>query len=217
MKKEVFADIIGDIDDKYLNESEEYKKSRPVWDKIAIMAASFAIVIAAIFALPHFFKEQISPIPPTEDTTQEDTAYDSTDTTEIGGEGYLEKVYNYKVVDGKYSTYFSGKVIPEQNISNKLEDVTVHAFWISRDGVRLNEEMLRADVYSIDGVVSDIAVALKFIDKGDALTTTHYYTILNPEADLSSVDEYIISPTVPNNTGDEMAFEEIIHEETVTE
>ena len=59
----------------------------------------------------------------------------------------------------------------------------------------------------INGVSSDVAVALKFLDKGEAVTTTHYYVILNPNADLSIVEEYIITPIVPNNPGDEMAGE----------
>ena len=53
----------------------------------------------------------------------------------------------------------------------------------------------------------DIAVALKFLDKGEAVTTTHYYVILNPNADWSVVEEYVIAPIVPNNPGDEAVAE----------
>ena len=48
---------------------------------------------------------------------------------------------------------------------------------------------------------------MKFVDQGEAVTTTHYYVIMNPNADLSAVEDYIIAPIVPNNPGDEMVNE----------
>ncbi len=42
------------------------------------------------------------------------------------------------------------------------------------------------------GIDNNVAVALKFVDKGEAVTTTYYYVIMNPNADLSAVEEYII-------------------------
>jgi len=46
---------------------------------------------------------------------------------------------------------------------------------------------------------------LKFIDQGEAVTTTHYYVIMNPRADLAPVAEYIITPITSNNPGEEIA------------
>jgi len=69
-------------------------------------------------------------------------------------------------------------------------------------GTWLSQEQLRGEVYAIRDISRDIAVALKFLDKGDALTTTHYYVIMNPDADLTAVEEYII-PTFHNNHGEE--------------
>ena len=71
-------------------------------------------------------------------------------------------------------------------------------------------ETLRGEVYEIIGISSETAAALKFIDQGEAVTTTHYYVILNPAADLSSVEEYTIAPILPNSGGNEMG--EIIPE-----
>lgn len=139
--------------------------------------------------------------------------------------GY-KKSYFYKVDEGDFSTYIGGKVIDKDKLGEKISDVTVTAGWETWVGGKLTEtvstENLRAEVYSIDGVSNDVAVALKFIDKGEAVTTTHYYVILNPDADLSSVKEYIIPYSVPGYTsyktdGEETVVNEIAGEElTVT-
>ena len=139
--------------------------------------------------------------------------------------GY-KKSYFYKVDDDNFSSYIGGKVINKDKLGEKISDVTVTAGWETWVGEKLTEtvstENLRAEVYLINGVSNDVAVALKFIDKGEAVTTTHYYVILNPDADLSSVKEYIIPYSVPNYTsyktdGEETVVNEIAGEElTVT-
>ena len=139
--------------------------------------------------------------------------------------GY-KKSYFYKVDDDNFSSYIGGKVINKDKLGEKISDVTVTAGWETWVGEKLTEtvstENLRAEVYSINGVSNDVAVALKFIDKGEAVTTTHYYVILNPDADLSSVKEYIIPYSVPSYTsyktdGEETVVDEIAGEElTVT-
>lgn len=139
--------------------------------------------------------------------------------------GY-KKSYFYKVDDDNFSSYIEGKVINKDKLGEKISDVTVTAGWETWVGEKLTEtvstENLRAEVYSINGVSNDVAVALKFIDKGEAVTTTHYYVILNPDADLSSVKEYIIPYSVPGYTsyktdGEETVVNEIAGEElTVT-
>ena len=139
--------------------------------------------------------------------------------------GY-KKSYFYKVDDDNFSSYIGGKVINKDKLGEKISDVTVTAGWETWVGEKLTEtvstENLRAEVYLINGVSNDVAVALKFIDKGEAVTTTHYYVILNPDSDLSSVKEYIIPYSVPGYTsyktdGEETVVNEIAGEElTVT-
>lgn len=135
--------------------------------------------------------------------------------------GY-KKSYFYKVDDDNFSSYIGGKVINKDKLGEKISDVTVTAGWETWVGEKLTEtvstENLRGEVYSIDGVSNDVAVALKFIDKGEAVTTTHYYVILNPDADLSSVKEYIIPYSVPGYTsyktdGEETVVNEVAGEE----
>lgn len=141
------------------------------------------------------------------DNTTTATNNESTTQPAIGNESAFSETYVYNVSDGKFSTYVSGKVISEDKIDYKIADVSVAAGWKNSFDEQLTTETLRAEVYLIKGISKDVAVALKFIDKGDALTTTHYYVIMNPDADLTSVKEYLIAPLEPNNNGDEVAGE----------
>lgn len=116
----------------------------------------------------------------------------------------LGESYVYSIDEGPFSSYMAGKVIDEAKIGEKLEAVSVTAGWRNNtNGTMLSQETLRGAVYSIREVSTDVAVALKFLDKGEALTTTHYYVILNPDADLTDMEAYVIAPPIPNNPGDE--------------
>lgn len=145
------------------------------------------------------------------DNTTSATNNDST--TQPAHEAVLSEAYFYNVSEGVFSTYIlCGKVISEDKIGNKIDDVSVSAGWKNNANEWLTTETLRAEVYLINDISKDVAVALKFIDKGDALTTTHYYVIMNPEADLTPVKDYLIRPLEPNNTGDEVAGEVVKNE-----
>lgn len=129
-----------------------------------------------------------------------------------GNEAAFSKSYVYNVSDGEFLTYISGKVIAEEKTGNKIDDVSISAGWKNSFGEWLTTETLRAEVYLINGISKDVAVALKFIDKGDALTTTHYYVIMNPNADLTVVQDYVIASIEPNNTGNEVVGEVVENE-----
>ncbi len=124
----------------------------------------------------------------------------------VENSGYVKR-YFYKVDEDPFSTYDGGRVISEDKLGDKISDVTVTAGWETWIGGTLEKtvstENLRAEVYSIDGISNDIAVALKFIDKGEAVTTTHYYVIMNSDADLTAVEDYIIPRAFYNNFGEE--------------
>lgn len=188
MKKEKLYEVLGDINEEYVNEAHmTAKKSRPVWLEWGEMAACLALVVmVATVSLP--LMSDNKNITPT-----------------------IEYQYNsgyfYSIDSGVFSTYVGGKVIAENKIGSKVEDVAITAGWRNASNEWTTNESLRGEVYLIDGVSSDIAVALKFLDKGEAVTTTHYYVILNPKADLSVVEEYVIVPIVPNSPGHETVAE----------
>lgn len=137
-------------------------------------------------------------------------------TTQPATETAFSEAYFYSVSAGEFSSYISGKVIAEEKIGNKYCDVSVEGGWKNNNNEWLTNETLRAEVYLINGVEKEIAVALKFLDKGDALTTTHYYVITNPTADLTAVKDYVIISVQPNNYGGEDQ-EDNISEEFIVE
>ena len=194
MKTPRIANAVGLIDDDLVigaaNSTKTVNKNN--WLKWSSIAACFAILLAAAaITLPMMLKGD-DPFPPTD--------------TEIG-EAIYEKGYFYNVDDGIFSTYIGGKVIAEDKIGNMLSKVSVTAGWKNNTGEWISTEKLQGEVYSINGISNDVAVALKFIDKGEAVTTTHYYVIMNPNADLTPVKDYIIIPISPNNPEDEMVME----------
>jgi hypothetical protein len=103
--------------------------------------------------------------------------------------------YKYAVDEGRYAAYIQGKVITEKNVGGKLEDVTVTAGWMYMNGGEYwrADEHARAEIYEIKGVSTDVAVAIRFTDALEAQRTNCYYVIMNPEADLTPVQDYIIN------------------------
>lgn len=191
MKTPRIVNAVGHIDDDLVSDANRAKVvKKNAWLKWGYIAACFAVMLmAVVVAVPMMFDGE-DPVPVIDD------------------ELFYEKGYVYNVDGGAYSTYVGGKVIAEDKIGNKIADVSVTAGW-KNDACEWTSatEKLRGEVYVISGVSDDIAVALKFIDKGEAVTTTHYYVIMNPNADLTPVKDYIIAPIVPNNPGDGMVNE----------
>ena len=187
MKIPRIANAICYIDDDLVS-GANYEKTakRNIWLKWSSIAACFAVLlVAAVIAVPMMLGSD-DPVP------------------SIGSENFYEKGYFYGIDEGAYSTYVGGKVIEEKKIGNKITDVSVTAGWKNNIGEwNSATEKLRGEVYEINGVSKDVAVALKFVDKGEAVTTTHYYVIMNPSADLTPVEDYIIAPITPNNPGEE--------------
>ena len=174
MKKERLYETIGDINENYVNEAHmTAKKSRPGWLRWGVMAACLALVVmVATVAMPTMFNN--TDIPPA-----------ISDTPPANGtENKYESGYFYHVAEGVFSTYVGGKVIAEEKLGSKVEDVSVTAGWKNAAGEWISTENLRGEIYLIDGVSSDVAVALKFLDRSEAVTTTHYYVMLNPNADF---------------------------------
>ncbi|MBR6825305.1 MAG: DUF3021 domain-containing protein [Oscillospiraceae bacterium] len=148
---------------------------------MALAACLVAVVVIACLCLP-MLSEKDTPIPTTEAT-----------------ETHFTERYLYFVDKGPFAAYVGGKVIAEERLGDKLEEVTLTAGWQNNQYEWLTQESLRGELYLIRDVPKEVAVALKFLDKGDALTTTHYYVLLNPEADLTPVEEYVIGLSMPRN------------------
>ncbi len=205
MKEEIMRAAIGEIDDKLIEgaEKEENKmKKNKSWIKwVAVAAALAALTLTAAFTLPMMFKEA-EPIQ-TPDTPSA-SGNEGVDNTK---EAVFEKGYTYSVDEGKYAAYVKGKVINEKYVGGKLEDVTVTAGWMDANKKMLTEEHAKAEIYEITGVSTDTAVAIRFLDKLEAQTTDHYYVIMNPDADLTPVQSYVITYDDPGQNEGEEVFE----------
>ena len=187
MKTPRIVNAVGQIDDDLVSGANRAKVAKKnVWLKWGSIAACFAVMLMAVVAIAPMMFGGDDPVPP------------------IDNEYQYESGYFYQINEGAYSTYVGGKVIAEDKIGNKIADVNLTAGWKDDKGEWKSEtEALRGEVYTINGVSNDVAVALKFIDKGEAVTTTHYYVIMNPAADLTPVKDYIITPITPNNPTNE--------------
>ena len=191
MKTPRIAGAFSQVDDDIVSGAARAKKEKKNnWLKWGSIAASFVVMLAAMLTVMPMLFEYDSPVVPPDNGSENEYQYES---------GYF-----YQINEGAYSTYVGGKVIAEDKIGNKIADVNLTAGWKDDKGEWKSEtEALRGEVYAINGVSSDVAVALKFIDKGEAVTTTHYYVIMNPAADLTPVQDYIITPITPNNPANE--------------
>ena len=191
MKTPRIAGAFSQVDDDIVSGAARAKKEKKNnWLKWGSIAACFVVMLAAMLTVMPMLFEDDSPVVPPDNGSENEYQYES---------GYF-----YQINEGAYSTYVGGKVIAEDKIGNKIADVNLTAGWKDDNGEWKSEtEALRGEVYAINGVSSDVAVALKFIDKGEAVTTTHYYVIMNPAADLTPVQDYIITPITPNNPTNE--------------
>ena len=170
MKTPRIANAVGHIDDDLVSGANRAKiVKKNAWLKWGSIAACFAVMLmAAVIAVPMMFGSDDPVVPPDSETPPE---------------YQYESGYFYQINEGAYSTYVGGKVIAEDKIGNKIADVNLTAGWKDDKGEWTSAtEKLRGEVYVINGVSNDVAVALKFIDKGEAVTTTHYYVIMNPAA-----------------------------------
>ncbi len=196
MKEEMIRKAIGGIDSDLIEDTEKTAKTarkgvfRIRWG----FAAAAVILIAAlgVLLLPGMFKTETPAVTP--------------DTQPINGEGAgvgdpnyhgseigMYEVYDYSVDTGKYSSYVKGRVISDTKVGDKLGDVTVTAGWVRAEGLpQAEKEHARAEIFEIKDISADVAVAIKFVDELEAQLTTCYYVIMNPDADLTPVQDYII-------------------------
>ena len=209
MKTPRVVNAVEHIDDDLVIAAAESKKKTKhnLWLKWGSIAACFVLIlVAAVGILPNMLSGD-EPIPPITPITPNNPGDEGVSNEGGVAEGNLEKYYDYVINNGAFATYINGKVIDSNKVGSKLESVTVTGGWKNEADEWISTEDLNAEVYEITGIDSVIAVALKFIDQGEAVTTTHYYVMMNPTADLSIVEEYVREPITQNNPGNEIAQE----------
>lgn len=200
MKTPRIVNAVGQIDEDLLAGAEKSAKiarMNPVkWGAVAACLA--VVVMAAAAVLPMLLRED-APVTPIASEGAEPASESASGKDD---ELAIEKVYAYSVDEGEYAAYTAGKVIAAEKVGKKLSDVRVTGGWIDAAGELISTEKLGAEVYGIEGISPAVAVALRFTDKGEAVTTTHYYALLNPTADLAPLAEYVIAPIRPAAPGE---------------
>ncbi len=199
MKEDLMRQAIGDIDDKLIEGAEKQnsaKRPRLSWVKWGSIAAAFVLIVAiGIMALPGMLKIDTPVVTPDTPSTGGNEGGEIVNPNGVSGEMAPFTKYKYAIDEGGYTTYIQGKVIADKFVGDKLEDVTVTAGWMYTNGGEFwrADEHARAEIYEIEGVSTDVAVAIKFLDELEAQTTTMYYVIMNPTADLTPVQSYVIT------------------------
>ena len=179
MKTPRISEAIGNLPEDLVNGAVTYKRTskKKSFFKWGSIAACFMVMLMAVVTVAPMMFGGDDPVPP--------IGSEGIDLPGTGEAIQLEKYYDYQIKDGMFAPYIGGKVIEEGNIGSKLENVVVTAGWKNEAGEWLTVETLNAEVYAITCVESDVAVALKFIDQGEAVTTTHYYTLTHPNAEYN--------------------------------
>lgn len=170
------------------------KTPRAVWLRLTAAAACFCLVVAAVVALPRMLADGADTTYPqgTErpllwgDINSFFGNSSASSTTKIEEVVMVEEVI-FKIQSGEFSEYESGRVIDEEYIGKKIDKVTVRSAWFRHwDKSEHDIKEVKADVYEIKGLRSEIAVAIKYLDEPTAGTTTHYYTFKNPSVYLEA-------------------------------
>ena len=181
MKREKISTALNDMDSVYIEEATAYQKktdARRVLLRWGSMAASFVILLlAGVFFLQPLFSG--------------DPAVRWDDPEQILSEdGVLEKRKIAVIHDSRYADYTSLRAIDAAYVGEKLGDTEIKSFWrnylLKED---TDTEFLRAEIYEIKGVAPDVAVCIRYLDKGDALTTDHYYTYINTAHSMRNFEE----------------------------
>lgn len=208
MKKEKISNALNGIDEAYVEKAANYKKKKAFMPivKWGALAASLAIVITGTALIMPFLDTSVPPISTEESTSgtenlsesQTELATYTTTTTywttiyATGTNEYAAWIEQYfaRIAEGAYKNYAPMKALQRYEVllGEKLEDVTVRGFWSTNDKTFFEEsdytgeekiEYLRAEIYAFENVSPDVAVLVKYLDKGEALTTDHYYVFVN--------------------------------------
>ena len=191
MNINVLEYAVTNIEDELILEADKspadlaaYRKRKTM--KLVSLAASLLLLISGAL----IYQQKHRPMPIQNETLSPDTqGIPETGEASFPGEQYL-----YHMTDGPYASYVAGKVIDEALVGEKIGETIVSAAWHYYYGESHvgEEELLKADVYEIKDIPRETAVCIRFLDKGDALTTTHYYVQINMSADPEPVRDYLI-------------------------
>lgn len=188
MKREKISTALSEINDIYLEKAENYHaapKKHLSWRWTAL-AASLALVITCTALLSPQFGNDIWETKSPENSI----SWDEQNKTYANQAVWSERAFTLSMTE-KYKSYVSKRVIDEEYVGDKIDEIEIKAFWFhALDQTETDITYIKGDVYEIKGVSPDAAVCVRYTEKTDFLTTTHYYTFLNTEWKPESIQEF---------------------------
>jgi hypothetical protein len=114
---------------------------------------------------------------------------------EMGESAVLVESSFSEIVSKKYEKYEVGNAFPLDKsgefIGEKLDEIKVRTGWyVYYNDTETDVVTVKAEVYELRGVSTDAAVAVKYLEKGTAKTTEHFYAALNTEYKFSTLQSF---------------------------
>ena len=192
---EVLASVKGKVYAK-TNLKKEMKTTKSVWLRFGAIAACFLLIVSAVIVVPMLREDEPGIIIPPDNTTNNDNPgnvrplhwddvssfFGASGTSgNVGNPAEMyEKVF-YEITSGVYSNYKDGSIIPDDCVEEKIDTVVIRNGWYQswndeeRDVYEVN-----AEVYTIEGIDSTVAVAIKYLENPHGSTTEYFYVYSNP-------------------------------------
>lgn len=183
MKKEIeLAKAIGEADDDMIAEAAPKKGSRKGFViKVASVAACLALVVCT---LPFIGRNQ-----PTDPAIKNEPSFSYTKTAH--DEIAIYSKWFFEIQDSPYSGYSSGSVIDATLVGDKIGEVTVKKYnHIYPENKDEDISYKKAVLYEIKGVSPEVAVCLKYTEKGAVSNTENYYRYAKTDIDAATLAEY---------------------------
>lgn len=224
-KKHLLSKALSAIDLRYIEEAEREITSVernsvafPWRRRLLPIACACLIIVVGIFFIPH---------PISNDSTNQTTTGNEEIIQNIEDQSWRNASYLMgfqgigssmneatspiqiaveKIADGIYASYEAGYTIDASYVGEFLERVTVKSYWyyipqkLEKDTVYVS-----ADIYSINGVSPSAAVCVRYLEKGVANTTEHYYIFNHPTWAGTSLEEFYADFNLSMHLSDRIA------------
>ena len=204
MKTNDFFEAMGNIDASLIERADKTAAKPRPFIKIAAIAATFALMITGfVIGLPMLIGDGNEP-----DDTDKNIVGDAIVWSNVfelfnpnTGSGVKEEAVVIEsssfaeIETKKYAKYDLGNAFPLEKsgefIGEKLGEIKVRTGWyVYYNDTERDVVTVGAEVYEIRGVSTDAAVAVKYLEKGTAKTTEHYYAALNTEYKFSTLQNF---------------------------
>ena len=211
-EKRILSNALSEIDLRYVEEADRFvapanqQTARRPWAlRLLPVACVCAIIAIGALIVPILKSGNLTTPPATEQQTVGAVAYSGEypwrNAQSLMGFGSSEKkeaeavqTAIERITDGKYASYRAGHVIDETYVGEKLGEVTVQSYWYHVWQQQETDTVyIEAEVYAIDRVSPDAAICVRYLEKGVANTTTHYYIYTNPAWEGASWQSFCTS------------------------